>query len=122
MCRSEVQVTSRRALVSGVMLHTCRLDQKWVRVTTKRSNALFRHMQTAYTSWPTGAYLFVALEESHNGNGTPGHGPKASKQSHFESQVQAYEDLKKAPRSTLVLSAKANMRSSSTGIILLAGI
>jgi hypothetical protein len=79
-------------------------------------------MQTAYTSSPTGAYLFVALEESHNGNGTPGHGPKASKQSHFESLAQVYGDLKKAPRSTLALSAQANMRSSLTGIILQAGI
>ena len=89
---------------------------------TKRSNALFGPMQTAYTSSPAGAYLFVALEEFHNGNGTLGYGPKASKQSHFESLAQVCGDLKKAPRSTLALSAQANMRSSSTGIIFLAGI
>ena len=52
-------------------------------------------MSTTYTSSPTRAHLFAALEDSHNGYGTPGYGPKASKQSHFESLPQAYGDLKK---------------------------
>ena len=74
-------------------------------------------MPTAYTSSPTGAYLFAALEGSHSGYGTPGHSPKASKQSHFESLLQAYGDLKKrAPRNTLASSPQASLRSLSTGI------
>ena len=74
-------------------------------------------MSTAYTRSPTRAYLFAALEDSHSGYGTPEHGPKASKQSHFESLPQAYGDLKKrALRNILASSPQANLRSSSTGI------